>query len=261
MPINIAKKIVGFRVLEKDALNAEAAAQAVSEVPEASTVDYDPTGEILSEAPMGMFDAKRYGVEYMHPIEGKQTFFVFASHYPAKGLSGGEEVVANRWFETFIPGGQREDIQPWVSVTMKLASLCLQQGAPLSRVFKRFNCPGSVNIPFPVPGGKKKFFSSEVQVVGQAFKNLAIEHGLMDEEGRDIPYFKRAVPLSSRLAPAVSVEMGKKDSDDAQNAPTETSGSDGYPAHAATCTKCRTKAVVPRDGCLTCLNCGDSKCG
>jgi hypothetical protein len=27
------------------------------------------------------------------------------------------------------------------------------------------------------------------------------------------------------------------------------------------CVKCSTKAMVLMDGCMTCLNCGESKCG
>jgi hypothetical protein len=34
-----------------------------------------------------------------------------------------------------------------------------------------------------------------------------------------------------------------------------------FPADAQLCGKCHTKAVVKLDGCMTCLNCGDSKCG
>ena len=34
-----------------------------------------------------------------------------------------------------------------------------------------------------------------------------------------------------------------------------------YPQGAQLCTKCSTAAVVMMDGCMTCLNCGDSKCG
>jgi hypothetical protein len=33
-----------------------------------------------------------------------------------------------------------------------------------------------------------------------------------------------------------------------------------FPAKAILCNKCQTKAVVLMDGCMTCLNCGDSKC-
>jgi hypothetical protein len=34
-----------------------------------------------------------------------------------------------------------------------------------------------------------------------------------------------------------------------------------FPAEAQLCVKCSMKAVVKMDGCMTCLNCGDSKCG
>ena len=34
-----------------------------------------------------------------------------------------------------------------------------------------------------------------------------------------------------------------------------------FPDSATVCSKCSTKAVVLMDGCMTCLSCGDSKCG
>ena len=34
-----------------------------------------------------------------------------------------------------------------------------------------------------------------------------------------------------------------------------------FPAESQLCAKCSTKAVIKLDGCMTCLNCGDSKCG
>ena len=33
-----------------------------------------------------------------------------------------------------------------------------------------------------------------------------------------------------------------------------------FPEYAAFCQHCHAKAVIQADGCLTCLNCGDSKC-
>ena len=40
----------------------------------------------------------------------------------------------------------------------------------------------------------------------------------------------------------------------------ETEAND-FPEGASLCGKCSTKAVIYMDGCMTCLNCGDSKCG
>lgn len=34
-----------------------------------------------------------------------------------------------------------------------------------------------------------------------------------------------------------------------------------FPDNAVLCAKCNTKAAILMDGCMTCLNCGDSKCG
>ena len=34
-----------------------------------------------------------------------------------------------------------------------------------------------------------------------------------------------------------------------------------FPANASLCKKCNNKSVIIMDGCKTCLNCGDSKCG
>ncbi|MCV6614474.1 MAG: NrdJb, partial [Cellvibrionaceae bacterium] len=42
---------------------------------------------------------------------------------------------------------------------------------------------------------------------------------------------------------------------------TKDEGSLDFPADASMCFKCSTKAVIIMDGCKTCLNCGDSKCG
>jgi hypothetical protein len=39
------------------------------------------------------------------------------------------------------------------------------------------------------------------------------------------------------------------------------SGADSFPEKAVLCNKCSTKAMVLMDGCMTCLNCGESKCG
>ena len=35
----------------------------------------------------------------------------------------------------------------------------------------------------------------------------------------------------------------------------------GFPNGSQLCKKCNVKASIMMDGCLTCLNCGESKCG
>ena len=54
----------------------------------------------------------------------------------------------------------------------------------------------------------------------------------------------------------------KRQEYESRNQPnSEASSTTGFPAESRLCGKCQTKAVVLLDGCMTCLNCGDSKCG
>jgi hypothetical protein len=41
----------------------------------------------------------------------------------------------------------------------------------------------------------------------------------------------------------------------------EAMNDEGFPKGAQLCKKCSVKASIIMDGCLTCLNCGESKCG
>ncbi len=53
----------------------------------------------------------------------------------------------------------------------------------------------------------------------------------------------------------------KRAAHEARSGNTNGPDSGEFPAEAQLCTKCSTKAVIKMDGCMTCLNCGDSKCG
>jgi hypothetical protein len=48
---------------------------------------------------------------------------------------------------------------------------------------------------------------------------------------------------------------------EARNKQTDAFAKSVFPEGAQLCPKCSTAAVVMMDGCMTCLNCGDSKCG
>ena len=50
----------------------------------------------------------------------------------------------------------------------------------------------------------------------------------------------------------------RADFEQATAAPEEASD---FPANAELCKKCSVKATILMDGCMTCLNCGESKCG
>ena len=53
----------------------------------------------------------------------------------------------------------------------------------------------------------------------------------------------------------------KKAEFEARNKQQDAFAKSHFPEGAQLCAKCATPAVVMMDGCMTCLNCGDSKCG
>ena len=53
-------------------------------------------------------------------------------------------------------------------------------------------------------------------------------------------------------------EYEKKHTNTEQSAEDTTAS---FPAGSQLCKKCNTKATILMDGCMTCLNCGESKCG
>lgn len=255
--VRIEKKITGFSVVSKEQQQFDESAEAAATDEDILLPDVDPTELVLDGAPQGFFDAKRWGGDYL-TSQGKQSLYVLASVMNQKGIYAGEELDVPRVVEMFMPAGQREDIQPWVTVTMMLASLCVQQGVSMQKVLGRFQkANGSENILFPLANGKKRYFSSEVQVIGQAFKNLMHQLGVMDEDGNDVPYHMRTastdvfspVQEHKSLGAAAVYEKHNENADDAE-----------FPGAISTCAKCGVKAVAILDKCPTCLNCGDSKC-
>lgn len=53
----------------------------------------------------------------------------------------------------------------------------------------------------------------------------------------------------------------KREEYEARNKQTDAFSRGHYPEGAQLCSKCSTAAVIMMDGCMTCLSCGDSKCG
>jgi len=71
-------------------------------------------------------------------------------------------------------------------------------------------------------------------------------------------------PHQQQLIDDKKAELGannSKTSDSTEGGNVDSPSEDAWQANATICNKCNHKAVMVRDGCATCLNCGDSKCG
>jgi len=66
--------------------------------------------------------------------------------------------------------------------------------------------------------------------------------------------------LQAKRAEYDSMTVGAEGKTNDTQSSEEQAASD-FPPDAQLCTKCATRAVIKMDGCMTCLNCGESKCG
>ena len=97
-------------------------------------------------------------------------------------------------------------------------------------------------------GGKYK--PSLVAEIGDAIECHMKMTGMIEDKGIDD--FQKEI-LDAKRKEYESIHA---------NGSTSSQASDSeFPANSQLCMKCHTKAVISMDGCMTCLNCGDSKCG
>ena len=94
-----------------------------------------------------------------------------------------------------------------------------------------------------------KFMPSLVAEIGEAIEDHLTKIGMLTapelgEHQQAILAEKRAEYEASTQPVAAPVAKGNP-----------------FPESAQLCHKCMTKAMILMDGCMTCLNCGDSKCG
>lgn len=87
---------------------------------------------------------------------------------------------------------------------------------------------------------------SLVAEIGDVIHSHLIMIGMLREEGPD-EHQRRLIDEKRAQYEAV-IEHSDADH------PSE------FPAGAQLCKKCNTKAMIQMDGCMTCLNCGESKC-
>jgi hypothetical protein len=64
-----------------------------------------------------------------------------------------------------------------------------------------------------------------------------------------------------KFMPSIIAELGYIVEKHLQSKQQDAFAENQFPAGAQLCGKCSTTAVVLMDGCMTCLNCGESKCG
>jgi hypothetical protein len=159
-------------------------------------------------------------------------------------LNEGTEHELRRPFEVFINSKNLDHFQ-WVVALTRVISAVFRKGGDVTFLVEELKAV------FDPQGGYFKggsFKPSLVAEIGEAIESHMRMIGLLKDEGLD--------EHQQALVEAKRAEY------DAQVKSTQgTVNNEAFPDGAQLCGKCHTKAVVRMDGCMTCLNCADSKCG
>ena len=154
-------------------------------------------------------------------------------------LNEGTVHETRRPFEIFINSKSLEHYQ-WIVALTRIISAVFRKGGDVTFLVEELR---SVFDPKGGYWNKGKYVPSLIAEIGNVIEAHLTEIGMLKVPGLD------------EHQQAFLAEKQAQMQADAQQA------GNGFPASAALCYKCHTKALVQKDGCMTCLNCGDSKCG
>ncbi|MGL4916984.1 MAG: NrdJb [Aeromonas allosaccharophila] len=158
-------------------------------------------------------------------------------------LNEGTVHETRRPFEIFINSKSLEHYQ-WIVALTRIISAVFRKGGDVTFLVEELR---SVFDPKGGYWNKGKYVPSLIAEIGNVIESHLTEIGMLKAPGLDE---HQQAFLAEKQAELKATQEAE-----------EQQANSGFPANAALCYKCHTKALVLKDGCMTCLNCGDSKCG
>ncbi len=244
MTVKIEKKIVGY-----DVASAEEAAASVEEptpAQESTPLVEDPFSNVIQmheklERPDHLVGST-YKIKT--PLS-EHALYVTVNDIV---LNEGTEHEQRRPFEIFINSKNMDHFQ-WIVALTRIISAIFRKGGDVTFLVEELHSVFDPRGGYFKRGGK--YMPSLVAEIGDCIechlKSIGMIGGdCLDEEQKAFLDQKRA-----------EFEQQDKAKEEVASGTTESSFPDG----AQLCAKCSTKAVIKMDGCMTCLNCGESKCG
>ena len=160
-------------------------------------------------------------------------------------LNAGTPHELRRPFEIFINSKNMDHFQ-WIVALTRIISAVFRKGGDVTFLVEELKAVFDPRGGYFKKGGK--YMPSLVAEIGDAIESHLRSIGLLKNDGPD--------EHQQRL-----IAEKRNQFEQTQQQASETAEVSGFPDSAKLCDKCHTKAVIVMDGCLTCLNCGDSKCG
>jgi hypothetical protein len=161
-------------------------------------------------------------------------------------LNPGTDNEQRRPFEVFINSKNMEQFQ-WVVALTRVISAVFRKGGDCTFLAEELKAVFDPQGGYFKRGGK--FMPSLVAEIGEAIEDHLTKIGMI--KVGEITESQKAILAEKRA------EYDARESTFSENSKI----SDTFPASASLCRKCMTKATILMDGCMTCLNCGESKCG
>ena len=160
-------------------------------------------------------------------------------------LNEGTEHEQRRPFEVFINSKNLDHFQ-WIVALTRIISAVFRKGGDVTFLVDELKAVFDPRGGYWQPGGK--FMPSIIAELGYVIEKHLQTIGLHPQAG-------------ARRAPAEAGGREARRVRGAQRSRADAFAKSHFPEGAQLCAKCSTAAVVMMDGCMTCLNCGDSKCG
>ena len=159
-------------------------------------------------------------------------------------LNAGTENELRRPFEIFINSKNMDHFQ-WIVALTRIISAVFRKGGDVTFLVEELRSVFDPRGGYFKKGGK--YMPSLVAEIGDAIECHMRMIGLLKDDSLDEHQRKLVEEKRAQYESAVDVAESEEPGD--------------FPDGARLCNKCNTKAAIVMDGCLTCLNCGDSKCG
>ena len=157
-------------------------------------------------------------------------------------LNPGTEYELRRPFEVFINSKNMVHFQ-WIVALTRIMSAVFRKGGDVTFLVEELRSVFDPHGGYFKKGGK--FMPSLVAEMGDVLESHLRHIGILKTVEPD----EHQAQFLREKAEQYAEQTASTEADE-----------DNFPESADLCNKCLTKAVIMLDGCLTCLNCGDSKC-
>ena len=159
-------------------------------------------------------------------------------------LNEGSDHEQRRPFEIFLNSKNMDQFQ-WISALTRVISAVFRKGGDCTFLVEELKAIFDPQGGYFKSGGR--FMPSIVAEIGWAIEDHLQKIGLLAKT--------EISEHQQKIMDEKKEEFESKSKVEPSPEPSE------FPENAQVCKKCSVKAVILMDGCMTCLNCGDSKCG